>query len=172
MCSYDFHIRLWNCPDDVEFFFIIICRLINYMPILTVRPLIDNKVYLMTTAAYFFFSVHHDFHVRCCSYLLTLTRGVSHVAQELLTLPEHLSSPPVFCEVHLTRSLVFYVMFCRSLFVLLHSFFLLVMLLSLFCFTASYCHYDTCITLQVHSSLSYVTLQWNIEIWSYKTCGH
>jgi hypothetical protein len=107
----------WN------FFFIIICRLINYMPILTVRPLIDNKVYLMTTAAYFSFSVHHDFYVRCCSYLLTLTRGVSHVAQELLTLPEYLSSPPVFCEIHLTRSLVFYVMFCRSLFVLLHSFF-------------------------------------------------
>jgi hypothetical protein len=114
MCSYDFHIRLWNCPDDVEFFFIIICRLINYMPILTVRPLIDNKVYLMTTAAYFFFSVHHDFHFRCCSYLLTLTRGVSHVAQELLTLPEHLGSSMPFCGVRVPKPLIF----CVVLFVL------------------------------------------------------
>ena len=48
---------------------------------------------------------------------------VSLVEQELLTLPEHLSSPPVFSVVHVTRSLVFFVMFCRSLFVLLYFFF-------------------------------------------------
>ena len=46
-----------------------------------------------------------------------LTRRVLLVDQELLTLPEHLSSPPVFSGVHVTRSLV--CMFCRSLFVLL-----------------------------------------------------
>ena len=38
------------------------------------------------------------------------TTGVI-VEQELLTLPEHLSSPLVFSEVHVTRSLVLYVCF-------------------------------------------------------------
>jgi hypothetical protein len=33
------------------------------------------------------------------------------VKQELLTLPEHMSSPPVFSAVRLTRSLVLYVCF-------------------------------------------------------------
>jgi hypothetical protein len=33
------------------------------------------------------------------------------VEQELLTLPEHLSSPPVFMWVSVTRSLVLYVCF-------------------------------------------------------------
>jgi len=39
--------------------------------------------------------------------------------EELLTLPEHLSSSPVFSGVRITQSLVLCVMFCRSLFVLL-----------------------------------------------------
>jgi hypothetical protein len=42
---------------------------------------------------------------------------MSLVEQELLTLPEHLSSSPVFSGIHVARSLVFYVMFCKSLFV-------------------------------------------------------
>ena len=50
--------------------------------------------------------------------------------QELLTLTEDLSSPPVFSGVRVTRSLVFFVMFCRSVFVLL-SIFLLEIVLSL-----------------------------------------
>jgi hypothetical protein len=45
------------------------------------------------------------------------------VDQELLTLPEHLSSPRVFSGVHVTRSLDFIFMFCRSLFALLYFFF-------------------------------------------------
>jgi hypothetical protein len=36
-----------------------------------------------------------------------LTRRVPLVEQELHTLPEHLSSPPVFSGVRVTRSLVF-----------------------------------------------------------------
>jgi len=44
---------------------------------------------------------------------------VSHVEQELLSLPGHLSSPPVFNEVRVARSLVAYIVFCISLFVLL-----------------------------------------------------
>jgi hypothetical protein len=41
--------------------------------------------------------------------------------QELLTLPEHMSSPPLFSGVRVTRS--FMCMFCRSLSVLLYFFF-------------------------------------------------
>ena len=40
-----------------------------------------------------------------------LTRRVSLVGQELLTFPEHLSSPPVFSGVRVTRSLVLCVCF-------------------------------------------------------------
>ena len=38
--------------------------------------------------------------------------------QALSILPDHLSSPPVFSEVYIARSLVFCVLFCRWLFVL------------------------------------------------------
>ena len=56
--------------------------------------------------------------------------------QELLTLPEHLSSRPGFTGVRVVRSLVFCVVFCRSLFVLLFFFFFFVIVLSvLFRFT-------------------------------------
>jgi hypothetical protein len=44
---------------------------------------------------------------------------VSHEEQELLAIPEHLSSTPIFSGIRVARSLVFYVMLCRSLFVLL-----------------------------------------------------
>ena len=40
-----------------------------------------------------------------------LTRRVSLEEQELLTLPEHLSSSPIFSGVRVTRSLVLYVCF-------------------------------------------------------------
>ena len=48
---------------------------------------------------------------------------MSLVEQELLTLPEHLGSSPIFSEFVLFDLLVFCVMFCRSLFVLLSFFF-------------------------------------------------
>jgi len=54
---------------------------------------------------------------------------VSLVEQELLTLPEHLTPPPVFSEVRVTRSLVLYVCFvdrCLSF----CTFFLLTIVLS------------------------------------------
>jgi hypothetical protein len=59
-------------------------------------------------------------------FVTRLTRRVPLVEQELLTLPEHLSSPPVFTRVRVTRSLALCIMFCRSLFVL----FLLTIVLS------------------------------------------
>ena len=52
-----------------------------------------------------------------------VTRRMSLVEQELPTLPEHLSSPPIFSGVRVTRSLVLYVCFVWSLFVLLYFFF-------------------------------------------------
>ena len=39
------------------------------------------------------------------------------VEQELITLPDHPSSPPLFSGVRVNRSLVLCVLFCRSLFV-------------------------------------------------------
>jgi hypothetical protein len=44
-------------------------------------------------------------------FITRLTRRVSLVEQELLTLPEHLRSPPVFSGVHVTRSLVLWLCF-------------------------------------------------------------
>jgi len=52
-----------------------------------------------------------------------LTRRMSLVEQKLLTLPEHLSSLPVFSEVCVTRSLVLYACFVdRCLFFCTFSF--------------------------------------------------
>ena len=45
------------------------------------------------------------------------------VEQELFTLPERLSSHPVFSGVHVAQYLVFCLVFCRSLFVRLAFFF-------------------------------------------------
>ena len=44
-------------------------------------------------------------------FVTRLTRRVPLVEQELLILPKHLSSPPVFSGVRVTRSLVLYVCF-------------------------------------------------------------
>jgi hypothetical protein len=44
-------------------------------------------------------------------FVTRITRRVPLVEQELLTFPGHLSSPPVFSRVHVTRSLVLYVCF-------------------------------------------------------------
>ena len=51
-------------------------------------------------------------------FVTRLTRRVPLVEQELLTLPEHLSSSPIFSGVRVTRSLILYVCFvdhCLSL---------------------------------------------------------
>ena len=52
-------------------------------------------------------------------YVIRVTRWVSLVKQELLTLPEHLSYPLILffvCGVRVARSLLFYVVLCRLLF--------------------------------------------------------
>ena len=50
------------------------------------------------------------------------TRQVTHVEQELNTVPEHLNSPPIFSWVRTAHSLVFCVMILRSLIILLSFF--------------------------------------------------
>jgi branched-subunit amino acid transport protein len=55
-----------------------------------------------------FYGCHHDF---VTGFVTRLTRRVSLVEQELLTLPEHLCSLPVFIGVHVIRSVVLYVCF-------------------------------------------------------------
>ena len=55
-------------------------------------------------------------------FVTRLTRRVPLVEQELLILPEHLSSPPVFSGVRVTRSLVLCVCFVDRYFVSFCSF--------------------------------------------------
>jgi hypothetical protein len=56
-------------------------------------------------------------------FVTRLTRRMSLVEKELLTLLEHMSSPPVFSGVRVTRSLVLYVCFVdRCLFFCTFSF--------------------------------------------------
>ena len=57
-------------------------------------------------------------------FVTRLTRRVLLVEQELLTIPEHMSSPPVFSGIRSCYSIFsFMCKFCRSLFVLLSYFF-------------------------------------------------
>jgi len=55
---------------------------------------------------------------RITEFVTRVTRGMSIVEHEQLTLPGHLNSPPVFRRVRVARSFVFCLVFCRSLFVL------------------------------------------------------
>jgi hypothetical protein len=48
------------------------------------------------------------------------TRQMSLVDQDLRTIPEHMSSPPVLIDVSVAQSLGLCVVFCRSLFILFH----------------------------------------------------
>lgn len=64
--------------------------------------------------------------------LARLTRHVSLLEQDLLTLPEHLISTPVFSVFCDTRSLVPRVVYCRALFVMLSVIFCPLYCLSFF----------------------------------------
>jgi hypothetical protein len=68
----------------------------------------------------YMFLLTYAYHIT--GFATSLTRRVPLVEQEPPTLPEHLSSSPVFSWVRVTRSLDM-CMFCRSLFVLLYLFF-------------------------------------------------
>lgn len=60
------------------------------------------------------------------------------VEQELLTILEHLSSPPVLSGVFVTQSLVFCVVFCRSIFVFLCFILAIVLSVILRCTASDY----------------------------------
>ena len=49
---------------------------------------------------------------------MTVTRRVSLKEEQLLTLPEHLSSPPDFSGIRVAQSLIICKVFCISFFVL------------------------------------------------------
>ena len=55
--------------------------------------------------------IQRAIHKLTTGFVTRLTRRVPLVKQELPNLPEHLSSPPVFSGVRVTRSLVLYVCF-------------------------------------------------------------
>ena len=54
---------------------------------------------------------------------LTVIRRVFLVVRDIFTLPTHLSLPPIFCGAWVPQSLIFCVVFCRTLYVLLSLFF-------------------------------------------------
>ena len=77
---------------------------------------------------------------RLLNSIIRLTRPVLLVDQELLSLPENLSSPPVFSGVRVTRSLDLYVCFvdrCLSF----CTFFLAIVLSVLLRYTSSDCSF-------------------------------
>ena len=105
-----------QCISPLMFFLIwILLMMIQHYVINFVYVTNDHRYVPLVVSTCRFFSR---------SWLITrVTRQVSLVEQELPTLLEHLSSLPVFREVHVAPSLVFCVMFCRSLFVLLYFIF-------------------------------------------------
>jgi hypothetical protein len=52
-------------------------------------------------------------HIRLCFCRLTITRRTSLMAQELLNIPKHVNSPPIFSRVHVAQPKVVCVVFCR-----------------------------------------------------------
>ena len=64
----------------------------------------------------------NPFLIHALSLVTRVTRRFPQVGQELLSIPEHLNSPPIFSGVCVARSLVFCVVFRRSLLVLLTFF--------------------------------------------------
>jgi hypothetical protein len=69
----------------------------------------NTTLYLCYMYLFTYTGVQHDFHIRWWSCHLMVPRRVSHVKQELLTLPEHPKSSPVFCGVRIAHALVFHV---------------------------------------------------------------
>jgi len=107
----------------------------------------QNHIYIMFSISCLLWFYGYDPHVVSTSlsfphswlidgFVLRVQWRVPLVEQELLTLLEHLNSPlPVFSGVRVAQLFVFYVMFCRSLFVLLFFFLLAIVLFGLLRFT-------------------------------------
>ena len=69
-------------------------------------------LYLCYLNVFTYTDIQHDVNIRRCSCRLAITWRVPLVVQELLTLPNHVSSLPVFSGG--AQSLLFGVVFCRS----------------------------------------------------------
>ena len=89
--------------NDVRFCFTPICFCKGFI-------LYFCYLYLLT-----YVGVQHNFHFRLCLCWLAVTRWVSLVQQELLTLQDHMTSLQDVSGVCVAQSLVFCVVFCRSL---------------------------------------------------------
>ena len=102
-------------------------------------PLLNNRFtndigyvpYVVTTISFPFMDLTYRIRLLTGLSITQATRRVSHVEQDLLTLPEHLRSPLVFGGVLVAYSLVFYVVSCVLLLVCL-SFSFLAMALSVY----------------------------------------
>jgi len=57
---------------------------------------VGGSCFISYVCLFTFTGDQHDFHFTWCSCLLTITRKVPLVKQELPTLPEHLIATPVF----------------------------------------------------------------------------
>jgi hypothetical protein len=94
-------------------------------------------------------------------FVARLTRRVPLVEQELLTLREHLSSPPVFCGVRVTRSLVLYVCFVdRCLSFCTFSFGHCVICSSIYGFWLPLWYLQTLLTVAIFFISEYFKLEW------------
>ena len=83
------------------------------------------------------------------------------VEQELLTLSEHLSSPPVFCGVRVTRSVVLYVCFVdRCLSFCTFSFGHCVVCSSIYGFWLPLWYLQTLLTVAIFFISEYFKLEW------------
>ena len=80
----------------------------------------DNSLILIILAIHVFKQVVLMYCGCFIGFVTRVTRRVSLVENELLALPKHLSSPPLFSGVCVAWTLAVCVMFCRSLFVLFH----------------------------------------------------
>ena len=82
-------------------------------------PRTEEKASKQTTVGSMFGerSLHFSDLIRPCDLTLVVTRQVSPVEQELFTLPEHLSAPPVF-QVGLCCSICSSVLLCTLFFIL------------------------------------------------------
>jgi hypothetical protein len=65
------------------------------------------------------------FHIRLYLCRLTITRRTSLMSQELLSIPKHVNSPPIFSGVHVAQPKVVCVVFCRSFLLTIFGFYFL-----------------------------------------------
>ena len=123
-------IRIFTCVSQPLFIYFCCCYHHDFVYVYysfwscLVYPDCDNHIGSLVVSVNTFWYCHHSWLVT--GFVTRVTREVALLEQELSILPEHMSSPPAFSGIRVSRSLVLCAMFCRSLFVL----FLLAIVLS------------------------------------------